>query len=251
MTYEHKLSGIILTTNNEDTIAACVTHLLSICDEVVVADGGSTDRTVEIAEAIPNTRVVHRPWDGNYAAQRNFAMDAARGEWLLSLDTDELFGLKALKWIPRLIRIPCMNWYSIPRLWLVEVDGAVKYIASKPYYRGRQYRLLRNKPDIRYLNREGNQVHERLNKSALGFGRPLRFIHMFHYDFLMRSRQEREAKFERYMKSLPGEEETHRTYLWEDLDCSLADLPEPMPGDLRQPETVYQYLEEQGLKPKA
>ncbi|MGB1581656.1 MAG: glycosyltransferase family 2 protein [Nevskiales bacterium] len=245
-----KLSGIILATNNEATIAASITHLLTICDEVVIADGGSTDRTVEIAESMPKTRVVHRQWDGNYPAQRNFAMDAAKGEWLLSLDTDELFGLKALKWIPRLIRIPGINWYSIPRMWLVEVDGRVQCIKSKPFYRGRQYRLLRNKPDIRYIDFGKTYVHEKLNKEAMGYGRPLRFIHMFHYDFLLQSREAREAKYERYMQLSPEREADHKTYLWEDLGCKIGDLPEPLPGDMRDIDSVYRYMEENGLKPK-
>lgn len=82
-----------------DTLTACLivqdeqAHLpdalasVSFCDEIVVVDGGSTDRTVEIAKAA-GARVVENRWPG-FAAQRNVALDAATCEWVLELDADE------------------------------------------------------------------------------------------------------------------------------------------------------------------
>jgi hypothetical protein len=60
---------------------------VAFCDEIVVVDGGSTDRTVEIARAA-GARVIENPWPG-FAAQRNVALDAASGEWAFELDADE------------------------------------------------------------------------------------------------------------------------------------------------------------------
>lgn len=56
-------------------------------DERLIVDGGSTDRTVEIA-AGRNARVLSRPFDC-FASQRNHALEHARGDWVLFVDADE------------------------------------------------------------------------------------------------------------------------------------------------------------------
>jgi hypothetical protein len=69
-------------TNLKDCLAA-----LDFCQEVVLVDSGSTDGTVQIARAA-GARVIEHPWQG-FAAQRNVALDSARGEWALEVDADE------------------------------------------------------------------------------------------------------------------------------------------------------------------
>ncbi len=69
-----------------NAIAAAIASL-SCCDEVLVVDSGSTDRTREIAERC-GARVLVRDWDG-YSNQKNFAASKARHEWILSVDADE------------------------------------------------------------------------------------------------------------------------------------------------------------------
>jgi glycosyltransferase involved in cell wall biosynthesis len=82
------ISTLILTLNEEVNIGACL-DCLSWCDEVVVLDSGSTDRTVELATR-RGARVVTRPFD-DYASQRNFGHSGIeyRNEWILMLDADE------------------------------------------------------------------------------------------------------------------------------------------------------------------
>ncbi|HEY3191136.1 MAG TPA: glycosyltransferase family 2 protein, partial [Solirubrobacteraceae bacterium] len=57
------------------------------CDEIVVVDGGSGDDTVARARAFTD-RVVTHAWPG-YRAQKQYALDLARGEWVLNVDADE------------------------------------------------------------------------------------------------------------------------------------------------------------------
>jgi glycosyltransferase involved in cell wall biosynthesis len=81
-----KVSACIITLNEEDHIReAC--ESVSWADEIVVVDSGSTDRTREIA-AECGARVIENAWPG-FAAQKQFAADQARYEWILSLDADE------------------------------------------------------------------------------------------------------------------------------------------------------------------
>jgi len=57
------------------------------CDEVLVVDSHSTDRTREIA-LVYGARVIDRDWPG-FRSQKQFAVDAAAHDWVLSLDADE------------------------------------------------------------------------------------------------------------------------------------------------------------------
>ncbi|HEV7905398.1 MAG TPA: glycosyltransferase family 2 protein [Pyrinomonadaceae bacterium] len=81
-----KTTATIITFNEADYIrAAC--ESVSWADEVLVVDSESTDATREIA-AECGARVICRAWPG-FAAQKQFAAEAASHEWIFSLDADE------------------------------------------------------------------------------------------------------------------------------------------------------------------
>lgn len=86
------LSIVIITFNEEknigptlDSVAPLVRQLGA---EMIVVDSGSTDRTVELARA-HGAQVFVEGWKG-YSAQKNSAIDKASGDWVLSLDADEI-----------------------------------------------------------------------------------------------------------------------------------------------------------------
>lgn len=81
------ISGCVICHQEQDRIADCL-RSLAICDELVVVDSGSTDRTREIAAECGARVLVNRPFPG-FAAQRQFAVDQARNDWVLCLDADE------------------------------------------------------------------------------------------------------------------------------------------------------------------
>ncbi len=81
-----RLSACLIVRNEERHLAGCLASV-AFCDEIIVVDSGSTDRTVEIARAAGAT-VVEQPWRG-FAGQRNVALDAAHGDWVLEVDADE------------------------------------------------------------------------------------------------------------------------------------------------------------------
>jgi glycosyltransferase involved in cell wall biosynthesis len=81
-----KISATIITFNEADNIAAAC-ESVSWADEILVVDSRSTDATREIA-ARCGARVVERDWPG-FAAQKQFAAESARNDWIFSLDADE------------------------------------------------------------------------------------------------------------------------------------------------------------------
>jgi glycosyltransferase involved in cell wall biosynthesis len=82
-----KISLIVITRNEEEMIGQCLKSAAAFCDELIVVDSFSTDRTVEIARGL-GARVFERPFDG-YIAQKQFALEQAGGQWIFSLDADE------------------------------------------------------------------------------------------------------------------------------------------------------------------
>jgi len=81
-----KISAIVITKNAEGMIADCLDSL-SFCDEVIVIDNKSEDRTKDIAEKMGAKVFEYESED--FSESRNFGMKKAVGEWLLYIDTDE------------------------------------------------------------------------------------------------------------------------------------------------------------------
>jgi glycosyltransferase involved in cell wall biosynthesis len=93
------LSACIVARNEEDRIGDCLTSV-SWCDEILVVDSHSTDRTREIAES-HGARVVERDWPG-HVAQKEFAVREAQSDWVLCIDADERLSPELQKEISQL-----------------------------------------------------------------------------------------------------------------------------------------------------
>lgn len=81
-----KVSATIICMNEESHIRECL-QSVAWCDEIVVVDSGSTDKTVEIAKEF-TPKVLHRKWNG-FIEQITYALSQATGDWVLCLDADE------------------------------------------------------------------------------------------------------------------------------------------------------------------
>jgi glycosyltransferase involved in cell wall biosynthesis len=81
------VSAIVTTFNEEQHIAGCIESLLW-CDEILVVDSFSTDRTPEIVQGFPKVRFYQRTYFGS-ASQKNWAMDQVTCDWILIFDADE------------------------------------------------------------------------------------------------------------------------------------------------------------------
>jgi glycosyltransferase involved in cell wall biosynthesis len=81
-----RLSVTVIAWNEEERLRACL-ESVAWADELIVVDAESTDKTVQLAREFTD-KVWVRPWPG-FARQKNFAIEQAAGEWVLSLDADE------------------------------------------------------------------------------------------------------------------------------------------------------------------
>ena len=145
-----KISATIITLDEERNIARAI-ESLRCCDEIVVVDSGSTDRTLEIAAKL-GARVAECAWLG-YAAQKNYASEQASHDWILSIDADESLSeaLEAEIWQIKKSG-PRHDAYTMPRL----AQYLGRWIMHSGWYPDRKVRLF----DRRKAHWVGDYVHE-------------------------------------------------------------------------------------------
>ncbi len=106
-----KISAVIIAGAEERNIAECLDSV-RWADEIVVVNSESQDRTVEIARQYTD-RIFVRKWEG-YASQKNFSLQQASNEWILSIDADERVTAELREEISKL-DLSTANGYYIPR----------------------------------------------------------------------------------------------------------------------------------------
>lgn len=92
-----KISGLVITYNEEKHIEKCIDALFRVCDEVIIIDSLSTDNTVKIAEE-KGVKVISQPFLGD-GPQRIFGLPYCKNDWILNLDADEILAPDAEEFI--------------------------------------------------------------------------------------------------------------------------------------------------------
>lgn len=189
------LSVCMIVRDEEQRLPAALRSVEGLADEVVVVDTGSTDGTRALAEE-HGCRVLGHPWSGDFSAARNVALQAAEGQWCLTLDADEVlrceegFDLRAL-----LAGDPQLDF------------GLVRVLT--PDHRGEQeqawiLRLVRSSRGWRYRY----PVHEQLDvQGGRGQELPLSILHLGCLD--EERTRARQASYLEMLDGLP-EDSPHR-----------------------------------------
>lgn len=82
------ISAVIIAKNEEVMLPRCLESVKGV-DEIIVSDTGSTDKTVEVAKKYTD-KVFFHPWEESFCKARNLAKSHATGDWILSIDCDEI-----------------------------------------------------------------------------------------------------------------------------------------------------------------
>jgi glycosyltransferase involved in cell wall biosynthesis len=142
---------IIITKNEAEHISRCLASV-SWVDEIIVLDSGSDDNTVDLCKTYTD-KVFNTDWPG-FGLQKQRALDKAQGDWILSIDADEVVTQELREEIEKALQQEYYNGYEIPRL---------------SSYCGRQMRHGGWWPDrvLRLFRRDSGQftdsvVHERI-----------------------------------------------------------------------------------------
>jgi len=107
------ISAIVLSKNEEKNIQKCLEGL-KWCDERIVIDDYSEDKTAELAKS-RGVKVYKRKLDNNFAGQRNFGLKKAKGDWVLFVDADEIVSSSLSSEVVRRIRENKFDGFLIPR----------------------------------------------------------------------------------------------------------------------------------------
>ena len=145
-----KITATIITLNEERNIARAI-ESLRCCDEILILDSGSTDRTLQLAENL-GARVFEAGWRG-YSGQKNWAAEQASNDWILSIDADEALSeaLEAEIWNLKKSG-PRYDGYTMPRL----ARYLGRWILHSGWYPDRKIRLY-DRTKGRWV---GDFVHE-------------------------------------------------------------------------------------------
>lgn len=105
---------VVLTKNEEQNIVDVVGNSKKLTPNILVIDSGSTDGTVALAEKY-GANVQIRAWDDDYSAQRNFALDFVKTDWVLYLDADERMDDELVEEIKKILANNRQALYSFVR----------------------------------------------------------------------------------------------------------------------------------------
>jgi len=157
MRMREKISACVITYNEEKKIGRCL-RSLTWCDEIVVLDSYSTDRTKEICREFTD-RVYQHEWSG-YVGQRNLVRDMSQYPWILFLDSDEEVspGLRDEILAEFERGTGAYHGYEFPR----QVYYLGKWIRHGEWYPDVKLRLFKKA----YGRTEGEEPHDRVALSG-------------------------------------------------------------------------------------
>lgn|GEM_PF-1118125 len=169
-----KVSLCVVARNEAGFLDDCIESARAVVDEIVVVDTGSTDGTPDVA-ARAGALVVRRPWPGDLGRAHDLPLEHATGDWVLSLDADEVLDPSRRRRVRDLVASPSVDGYRLPiRNYGYEplpkwrpadptdplARGALGFIPTRPV------RLFRRRPAHRFLG----HLHQAIEPSILRDG---------------------------------------------------------------------------------
>lgn len=192
----------MIVKNGAQDLRACLQSVSGFVEQMIVADTGSTDGTVEIAREMGAT-VIQVPWKDDFAQARNAALEPVTTDWVLVLDADEELDAEARRLIPRLLEnkvggyevairnyLPVRYARTFDRTAKPNVDPIERAKHAPAYTEHTNCRLFRRDLNIYFVGR----VHELVEHQILAHGWKLGManFHIHHFGMLAGERRLRE-----------------------------------------------------------
>ena len=157
------ISVCLICLNEEEFIKPCIESVKD-ADEIIVVDGGSTDKTLEIIDALnlPNLTVYHRKWEMNWGAQRNYALSKATGDFVFQIDADEVLsdnGIDNLRAVAEQLKKDEVIFASISMNHFIKDFGHIDATLPVHWCFRRFFMNLKDKDEIQLISYK-RQMHE-------------------------------------------------------------------------------------------
>jgi glycosyltransferase involved in cell wall biosynthesis len=216
-------------------LAACLNSVQGIVDEIVIADTGSLDDTVEIALGC-GARVFPVAWTDDFSAARNKGLAAVMSDWVMVLDADEQLDPSAAGRIRCLLADESTSGYQVAiRDYVLSLEDRVWDRAARPndsqfaparnysaYVEHETLRLFRRLPEIAFVGR----IHESVEPGLLKTGRKIdRAPFCIHHFVLVANPESRAHKNHFYrrlerekLREMPQDAQAHLELGLQELD---------------------------------
>ena len=169
------LSLCVIAKDEAAFLQRCLASVAGLVDEIVVVDTGSCDDTPQVARGA-GARVFSQPWQDDFSQARNRSLAAARGEWILVLDCDEVLARADHDRLRDLLADPGADAYRMTtrnycaeqnRSGWVACRGEAEEERDHPgYFPTTKVRLWRNRPALRFTG----AVHELVEPAVIQAG---------------------------------------------------------------------------------
>lgn len=189
-----KISGLLITKNNAISLDWALSSVSKYLDEIIIVDDFSTDGTIDIAQKYHAIIYEHKFED--FSAQRNFGIKQCTGDWIFTMDADEVMGENIVQAFEYL-HTRKYRAFLFPRYNLVSLDPYV-IINSPNHYSEWQVRMFINDGKCYYEN----PVHHQLQNCRPRLKIPN--INIFHFHFLLHDYETRKKRVNYYESVAPG-----------------------------------------------
>lgn len=179
----------MIVKNEAKMLRGCLQSVRDVVHEIVIADTGSTDSTLDIAGEF-GARITKIPWNNDFAEARNRALEGIQSDWVLSLDADERLDPAAITEVPKLISASFAAYQVSIRNYVLSLEDRIWDRPAQPndfrLEEARQFpafidhenvRLFRRSPGIYFVGRVHESVGPRVQAQGLPLGHASFLIH--------------------------------------------------------------------------
>ncbi|MGG1397250.1 glycosyltransferase family 2 protein [Bacillus salipaludis] len=161
------ISLCMIVKNEEEVLDQCLKSVSDLCDEIIIVDTGSMDKTKEIAKKYTD-KIFNFKWGDDFSAARNFAFSLAKMDYLLWLDADDILLEEDQKKFKDLKMNLDSNVDAVSMKYIINFD---EY--GNPSFFYRRHRLVKRNNHFKWVG----PVHEYLEVSGRIFSSDIAVVH--------------------------------------------------------------------------